>query len=202
MTKAKKPITTFKDLPIERTVEFIGLIKPEYGGSRYIQDERNHIWQFVATLVAWQANGGPLLHEELAIRKMDLDNSDAVALVRQTPKGRMIQFTGRRPRRLGTSHNYVKLVGPILKTRERFAVESTVEKPEPKPYTDKIFGRLRFNEESGGFECEKTFGNSKLTIIFETDDLEKLKAMLPVASRHTGITLTDWLTRGGKAKKS
>jgi hypothetical protein len=183
MAKARKAISTFKDLPIEKTVEFVGLIHPEYGGSRWNQDERNQTWDFVATLVAWQANEGPVLREELFIRKKQLDSPNAVTLVRQTPKGRMIQFTGRRPRRLGASQNYVTLVGPIRKPKKPFTIEQTTRKPKPKSYADKVLGRLRFDGDSGVFVCQKTFCSSKLTIEFETEEVEELQAMLPVARK-------------------
>lgn len=48
-------------------------------------------------------------------------------------------------------------------------------------YTDKVFGQLGFDDKSNAFECSTSYGSEKLTIVFKTDDVEKLKVMLPVA---------------------
>lgn len=181
MAKAKKAIATFKDLPVDKPVVISALINREVRGARWLTDERKQTWEVTVWLVAWQAGDGPVVHEQLCIRATDLDKESSAKLVRQTPKGRSIQFTGKRPKRLGSYKPFVKLAGAVEKAKQPLSDKQPEKKPLPASVTDKVFGRLKYDAKSGMYSCSQAFRNHELEVEFEVAEADQLDVLLPAA---------------------
>lgn len=181
MAKAKKVVTTFKDLPVGKPVEISALINSKEWGSRWLASERKNTWNVTVSLVAWQVGDGPVIREELSLRAIDWDKESSAALVRKTTRGRAIQFTGVRPKSLGSYRPFVKLVGTVEKATRPLAKQSPKKKSSPQEITDKVFGPLKYDRKSRVYVCEMTFRNQPLPIEFEAADAEHLEPLLVAA---------------------
>ncbi len=184
MEKQSKLISTYDDLPLESKIRFVGWIDPNSGGFRFKRDEqRSKTWHFGCKLVAWQANHGPVVREEIFIRKQRLNDSFAMSLIRQTPKGRIIEFEGSRPadtKSLQKSIWYVRIDGPIEKPHNLHALtdEARREASKPSVFEDSVFGTLKFDQEREHFEADTSFRGSKMYVTFETDSIDELKELI------------------------
>lgn len=181
MAKTSKGVATFKDLPVDKRVEITALVNPKERGARWLKDERKQTWEVTVLLVAWQVGDGPVVREELCIRAVDLDKSSSASLVRQTPKGRTIQFTGKRPRRLGSYKPFVKLASAVEKAKHQLSDKQPKKKSLPANITDKVFGQLKYDAKSGMYSCSQTFRNHDLEVEFEVADTDQLDVLMPAA---------------------
>lgn len=182
MAKTKPPISTYKDIPLRSKIRFVGWIDPSGGGFRFKRlDHRSTTWNFGCLLVAWQANDGPIVREELYIRKERLEGSTASNLVRQTPQGRVIQFTGFRPvdtAAIQKSQWYVK----FDRIEKPIRPPPLVKEPKvPETFEDGVFGTLRLNHDQKQFETKASFRGTEMIVSFGTTSLDELKALLGYA---------------------
>ena len=180
MAKSTKVIQAFTDLPVGKPVEITALINPESRGARWLKDERKQTWEVTVLLVAWQVGDGPVVQGGMGIRAT-LDKQASATLVRQTPKGRTIRFTGKRPRSLGSYKPFVRLVGSIEKSPQKLTIERSKKKPARRNVTDKIFGRLKFDRKLDAYICEMTYRDQAIPMEFEATDLAQLESMLGIA---------------------
>ena len=99
MAKATTTVKSYQDIPVDRRQEVIAWVDSDSGGFRFKRDpSRSKTWHFGCRLTAWQVGDGPVVHEKVFVRKERLNDADSLKLIRQTPKGRLIQFQARLPK--------------------------------------------------------------------------------------------------------
>lgn len=189
MAKRSKLVSTFEDLPIGSKVQFVGLIDPRDGGFRFKPNaKRSKTWHFGCQLITWQANQGPVIREPIYLRKQRLDDSLVMRLIRQTRKGRIIQFQGSRPSdtaSLDKSLWYVKLEGPILKPKNPVAIAKEAELYEASrvhKFENSVFGLLELDEQFSYFQGNASFRGTEMYVTFETESVDELKAIIKQAT--------------------
>lgn len=185
MAKQSKLISTYEDVPIESKIRFVGWIDPKSGGFRFKRDEqRSKTWHFGCQLVAWQANHGPVVREKVFIRKQRLSDSLAMSLIRQTPKGRIIEFVGSRPedtKSLQKSLWYVRIDGPIKKPQKPHALADEAQRQKaskPPVFEDSVFGTLKFDQEREHFKADTSFRGTEMNVTFKAESIDELKKLI------------------------
>ena len=180
MAKKSKAFSSYKELPFRSKIRFVGWIDPKQGGFRYERGDRSNTWRFGCQLVAWQANSGPVVHEKIYVRKERIDGASAMRLIRQTPKGRVIQFQGSRPSGTAAQQKgfwYVKLEGPIQKPESAPAIgkEKASRVSELK---DGVFGLLELDQQYNYFNTTATFRGTTMDVSFDAESVDELKEMI------------------------